>query len=123
MVSNRWLTGLFAQATLASAFSFGFSISSSPSSGSGRRLEFFKSGNSRAQAIDTYAANARTAIEVLNTDWYNTQTGIWDNAWWNSGNILTILADFAILRTDDANELNLGGYMRHTLIQAQKTSS
>jgi predicted alpha-1,6-mannanase (GH76 family) len=69
-----------------------------------------------------YTSNAVQAIETLNNVWYNTQTGIWDNAWWNSANVLTTLSDFALLRTDKANELNLGGYMRHTFLQAQKAT-
>jgi len=66
-----------------------------------------------------YVDNAMSAIQTLNDEWYNLRTGIWDNAWWNSANMLTTLADFATLRLDEANELNVGGYMRNTFIQAQ----
>lgn len=61
------------------------------------------------------------AIQRLNDDWYNAATGIWDNAWWNSGSALATLADFTMLRLDVANQLNLGGIMRTTFTNAQKT--
>jgi predicted alpha-1,6-mannanase (GH76 family) len=35
---------------------------------------------------------------------------------------LTTLADFTALRLDEANKLNVGGYMRNTFNQAQKTN-
>ncbi|UNI21586.1 hypothetical protein JDV02_007561 [Purpureocillium takamizusanense] len=77
----------------------------------------------RVDAADpeTYAARASQAIESLNLDFYNVETGIWDNAWWNSANVLTTIAEFAKLSRNDANELNVGGYMRNTFNQAQKT--
>lgn len=70
----------------------------------------------------SYTTNAVAAIKALNDNWYNVPTGIWDDAWWNSGNALTTLADFASVRLAEANQLNVGGYMRNTFIQAQKTN-
>ncbi|KAI9171065.1 putative mannan endo-1,6-alpha-mannosidase [Paramyrothecium foliicola] len=101
MISQLWWPSILLQAILTTS-------------------TFVKSSN--AAAPDDYASNAKVAIEKLNADWYSTQTGIWDSAWWNSANALTTLADFALLRIDDANELNLGGYMRHTFVQAQKAT-
>lgn len=75
-----------------------------------------------AADADTYTSYAVRAIDTLNDEWYNVRTGIWDNAWWNSANFLTMLSDFALLRLDEANELNIGGYMRNTFVQAQKTN-
>ncbi|KAG6239822.1 hypothetical protein E4U25_000260 [Claviceps purpurea] len=75
-----------------------------------------------AASAQSYTDNAIASIEALNGYWYNIRTGLWDNAWWNSGNALTTLADFASLRTDEANKLNIGGYMRNTFVQAQKTN-
>ena len=100
MISSRWCRDLVLQVALFSTLTVG--------------------GN--ASDPDTYAKNAMQAIETMNSEWYNTQTGIWDNAWWNSANALTMLGDFALLRLDQANEMNLGGYMRHTFLQAQKTT-
>lgn len=68
-----------------------------------------------------YVSNTMNAIETLNAEWYNVATGIWDNAWWNSANVLTTLTEFAILRMDQANDINVGGYMYNTFVQAQKT--
>ncbi|KAK2595303.1 hypothetical protein QQS21_006959 [Conoideocrella luteorostrata] len=75
-----------------------------------------------AASAQSYTDNAMAAIKALNENWYNVRTGIWDDAWWNSGNALTTLADFASIRLAEANKLNIGGYMRNTFIQAQKTN-
>ncbi|KHN94181.1 glycosyl hydrolase [Metarhizium album ARSEF 1941] len=82
-----------------------------------------------AYAAGAEAANAKgytqfvvSAIRALNDDWYNIRTGIWDDAWWNSGNVITTLADFASIRLGEANELNVGGYLRNTFYQAQKVN-
>ncbi|OAQ69023.1 glycosyl hydrolase [Pochonia chlamydosporia 170] len=75
-----------------------------------------------AASAQTYTNNAVLGIKALNANWYNVRTGIWDNAWWNSANALTTLADFAAVRLDEANKLNIGGYMRNTFVQAQKTN-
>lgn len=75
-----------------------------------------------AASAQTYTDNAVASIKALNENWYNVRTGIWDDAWWNSGNALTTLADFASLRLTEANKLNIGGYMRNTFIEAQKTN-
>ena len=80
--------------------------------------------SSRAQAAGAqeYVDHSFKAIETLNAEWYNANTGTWDNAWWNSANTLTTLADFTILRLDEANQLNIGGYMRTTFVAAQRTN-
>ncbi|EEU40881.1 uncharacterized protein NECHADRAFT_33506 [Fusarium vanettenii 77-13-4] len=74
-----------------------------------------------AREVDTYTEKASVAIQRLNEDWYNAATGIWDGAWWNSGSAMATLADFTMLRLDVANQLNLGGIMRTTFNNAQKT--
>lgn len=76
----------------------------------------------QAQAASTqdYVDNAMSAIETLNDEWYNVRTGIWDDAWWNSANVLTTLADFTALRLNEGNSLNVGGFMYNTFTQAQK---
>lgn len=75
-----------------------------------------------AASPDDYTKNAVSAITTLNSQFYNVVTGIWDEAWWNSANVFTMLADFTTMRLEKANELNLGGYMHNTFVQAQKTS-
>lgn len=69
-----------------------------------------------------YVDHAVKGIQTLNSQFYNVRTGIWDDAWWNSANALTTLADFASLRLDEANKLNIGGYMRNTYNNSQKTN-
>ena len=88
----------------------------------GRSLFFMSTRASAVSAAsaDDYTSHAVDAIETLNAKWYGVSTGIWDQAWWNSANTLTTLADFARLRLDEANDLNIGGYMLNTYIQAQK---
>lgn len=67
-----------------------------------------------------YTANTETAVQTLNS-WYNVGSGLWDTTgWWNSGNCLTVLADFAAINTPEANKLNIGGYMANTFTNAQK---
>lgn len=86
-------------------------------------IYFAVSGASvEAASAQNYTDNAVASIRTLNENWYNVKTGVWDDAWWNSGNALTTLADFASLRLAEANKLNIGGYMRNTFFQAQKTS-
>jgi predicted alpha-1,6-mannanase (GH76 family) len=75
-----------------------------------------------AATADEYASRAVAAIDTLNAQWYSVTSGIWDEAWWNSGNMFTILADFASLRLDQANGLNAGGYMFNTFGNAQKVA-
>lgn len=48
--------------------------------------------NKRASA-ETYVAYASGGIGELQT-YYNAANGLWDNAWWNSANALTMIADF-----------------------------
>ncbi|KAK9435292.1 glycosyl hydrolase [Metarhizium brunneum] len=79
-------------------------------------------GAEEAANAQKYTNYAVSGIKSLNDHWYNVKTGIWDDAWWNSGNALTTLADFAALRLTEANKLNVGGYMRNTFVQAQKVN-
>lgn len=83
-------------------------------------LLLMPSGTAAASA-QVYTDHAYTAIKALNSEWYDIYTGLWDEAWWNSANVLTTLAEFASLRLDDANELNLGGHMLNTWERAQRS--
>lgn len=86
------------------------------------RASFIVSSQPRATGLETYVNHAQDAIQRLQDDWYNAATGVWDNAWWNSANALTTLADFTTLRLTEANELNIGGIMLNTYTNAQKTN-
>ncbi|KAJ4270273.1 hypothetical protein NW762_001949 [Fusarium torreyae] len=86
------------------------------------RATFITSVRPEARAVTTYTEKAVTAIQKLNEDFYNSGTGIWDNAWWSSANIVTILSDFTTLSLDEANKLNIGGILQTTYTNAQKTS-
>ncbi|RCI14064.1 hypothetical protein L249_8050 [Ophiocordyceps polyrhachis-furcata BCC 54312] len=61
------------------------------------------------------------AIKSLNNRFYSQQTGVYDDAWWNSANAITTMADFAAIDLAAANAINVGGYLRNTFVQAQKT--
>ncbi|KAJ0162157.1 Mannan endo-1,6-alpha-mannosidase DFG5 [Colletotrichum tanaceti] len=89
------------------------------------RAVFLMSTRPLVQRADTaaYTSNAVDAISTLQTSWYDAGTGLWDNAWWNSANAFTTLADFADLNRDAANELNIGGVLMNTFTQAQKATA
>ncbi|PFH55541.1 hypothetical protein XA68_18080 [Ophiocordyceps unilateralis] len=69
----------------------------------------------------TLINQASEAIKTLNGRFYNVKTGVYDDAWWNSANAITVMADFADLDLAAANRINVGGYLRNTFVQAQKT--
>ncbi|KAH0437345.1 glycosyl hydrolase [Colletotrichum camelliae] len=89
------------------------------------RVVFLMSTRPIAERADaaSYTSNAVSSINVLQNSWYSISTGLWDNAWWNSANAFTTLADFADLNRDAANQLNIGGILRNTFNQAQKTTA
>jgi predicted alpha-1,6-mannanase (GH76 family) len=68
----------------------------------------------------TYAQEASTAIQALNSNWYDSHTGLWDGAWWQSANALTTLADFAILQPGAAKALGISNTIRNTFQNAQQ---
>ncbi|KAJ4335137.1 hypothetical protein N0V95_008979 [Ascochyta clinopodiicola] len=45
-------------------------------------------------ACADYASDAESAIKLLQDKWYNTETGLWDDMWWQSGNIVETIAKF-----------------------------
>ncbi|EER43147.1 glycosyl hydrolase [Histoplasma capsulatum H143] len=51
---------------------------------------------SDAQGKSNYKSHAEAGLKTLQK-WYNTTTGLWETTgWWNGGNCLTTIADFAI---------------------------
>ncbi|KAJ3493338.1 hypothetical protein NLG97_g4796 [Lecanicillium saksenae] len=76
----------------------------------------------RANNKDHYANNVAQAAFALQGFWYNQNNGLWDNAWWNSGNALTTLADWAKLRPIEAESLHMSDVFHNTWQQAQKTN-
>jgi predicted alpha-1,6-mannanase (GH76 family) len=75
----------------------------------------------RDTSFADYSGRVADSINVLNAKFYNADTGIWDNAWWNSGNAFTMLADYATYDADRANAVNVGGYLWNTYNNAQRT--
>lgn len=64
-----------------------------------------------------YINNARVGINRLNTEWYDSSNGLWQNMWWNSANMLTTLGDFAALDPDQYLA-DLDYYFETTLVAA-----
>lgn len=76
----------------------------------------------RANTKEHYANNVALAAFALQGFWYNKNTGLWDNAWWNSGNALTTLADWAKLRPNEAESLKISDVIHNTWTQAQNVN-
>jgi hypothetical protein len=47
----------------------------------------------RRASKQDYVAYANAGINQMQT-WYDAATGLWDEAWWPSANVITMLADF-----------------------------
>ena len=73
-----------------------------------------------AAADPKYIANSMTAIRALESAYYDSGTGLWGDAWWNSGVTLTTLAEFAILYPDEAGQLGIPGTIDNTFKRAQE---
>lgn len=68
-------------------------------------------------AVDrqTYITNALTAANALNRQWFDSSTGIWDNAWWQSANFLCTHADLTELAPERFMEVS--NYFFETSVQ------
>lgn len=53
-----------------------------------------------AASRSDYIANAQAGIDRLNSEWYDTSNGLWQDMWWNSANMVTTLTDFVDLHPD-----------------------
>lgn len=49
----------------------------------------------------TQLSTGLQTIRTLQDTWYDPQTGLWDNLWWNSANCLTTIANYQL--TDPSN--------------------
>ncbi|KAF1943137.1 glycosyl hydrolase [Clathrospora elynae] len=47
-------------------------------------------------AFADYADDALAAIHTLQDKWYNFDTGLWDDLWWQSGNMIETIARFGL---------------------------
>lgn len=47
-------------------------------------------------AYADFADNAQEAILTLQRKYYNFDTGLWDDLWWQSGNMVETIAKFAL---------------------------
>ena len=64
--------------------------------------------------------HAVSAVNSLQT-WYNDETGLWDTTgWWNSANVLTMLADFVAVNPSIDQMANI--VFQNTFIKAQETN-
>ncbi|KAJ4155040.1 hypothetical protein LMH87_000306 [Akanthomyces muscarius] len=91
-------------------------VSAAPATTSSSTIE------KRANTKEHYANNVALAAFALQGFWYNKNTGLWDNAWWNSGNALTTLADWAKLRPSEAESLKISDVIHNTWSQAQNVN-
>jgi len=74
--------------------------------------------NSFGAEVDTYDQRATLAIQTLQT-WYDLDTGLYKTTgWWNSANVITVLADYS--RVTQSREYDF--VFSNTLSRAQKSS-
>ncbi|OAQ98645.1 hypothetical protein LLEC1_04391 [Akanthomyces lecanii] len=67
----------------------------------------------------TYGAHTRDGVESLNKNWYNRKTGLWGELWWNSGNALTTICDFARLSPAFSRPIDPYDIIENTYNEAQ----
>lgn len=62
--------------------------------------------SAEAATRDTYVNNALTAANALNQRWFDGDTGLWDNMWWQSANFLCTHADLTELAPEQFMEVS-----------------
>ncbi|KAH8892377.1 Six-hairpin glycosidase [Thozetella sp. PMI_491] len=55
----------------------------------------------------TYKSHAIAAIQTLQSTWWSSAEGVWQETWWNSGNCLNTLALFAKGARTEATAMNI----------------
>ncbi|KAJ2970854.1 hypothetical protein NQ176_g7982 [Zarea fungicola] len=108
MISPSWSAGLVA-ALAAHTFAGQTGPSSTSTSGSPKSVP----------ASFNYGLNAKYGVKSLNNNWYNTTSGLWGKLWWNSGNALTTISDFARVSPVHSLPINPFGIIENTFNQAQ----
>ncbi|KAJ8129532.1 hypothetical protein O1611_g4100 [Lasiodiplodia mahajangana] len=97
-------------------------VSSSLVGGLAARAVFYMSSHNTFDTSAAYDADTVAAIHTLQS-WYNQGTGLWDTTgWWNSANVLTMLADYAVENPSSAASLSIPSVIQNTYEQAQKTT-
>ncbi|KAI0159593.1 glycoside hydrolase family 76 protein [Xylariaceae sp. FL1272] len=85
------------------------------------RAAFVKSTHKTFFDQATYISHTVDAIDSLQ-QWYSPASGLWaTTGWWNAGNCLTVLADYAVLQPASATTLGIQSVMQKTFEDAQKT--
>lgn len=76
----------------------------------------------RRATQNDYASWASAAIKQMFPTWYNQKTGLFSDAWWNSANVITTLADFVehFPHFDSSVEYLTNIAFPNTLTNAQK---
>lgn len=69
-----------------------------------------------------YSGEVIAGIQALNRFWYHNNSGLWDNAWWNSGNALTTIADYTLLEPQRALTIDTASTIRNTYNNAQRNN-
>lgn len=81
----------------------------------------FPIGQEPLPALAKEDSRAASAIATLQ-QWYNKDSGLWDTTgWWNSANVLTLLADFSAV--DNSFDQIIHSVFENTFVQAQLQSS
>lgn len=93
-----------------------------PAPQSSAEPHWFRLGDEHLQSRankQQYVAYAVAGINQMQT-WYNAANGLWSNAWWNSANVITMLADFYEYFPDNAKGIT-NQVFPTTFTQAQNT--
>lgn len=64
----------------------------------------------------SYLANATASVEVLQSEWYSSSSGLWQELWWNSGSILSTVVSAAVL--DDSIKDTIEAVIANTFKEA-----
>ena len=73
--------------------------------------------STQAASQSDYLNKAITAANTLNSNWYDSSNGLWEDLWWNSANMVTTLADLAALDPDNILP-PVNGYFEMTFVAA-----
>ncbi|KAM0669728.1 hypothetical protein ACQRIT_002177 [Beauveria bassiana] len=66
-----------------------------------------------------YGPSVVLGVNSLNRNWYNNNTGLWGELWWNSGNAFTTLSEFLRIGALFALPIGTTEYLENTFKRAQ----